>query len=64
MCGGGGCSWVGGAVGGGGSFTFLYPVLLVILFWLAFLSVSLFLVCFLGVVLMSQPLAGCFHTQS
>ena len=48
----------GGGGGGGGWFTFLYPALLVVLFWLAFLSVSLFLVCFLGVVLMSQPVAG------
>ncbi len=32
--------------------------LLVVLFWLAFLSVSLFLVCFSGVVHMSQPVAG------
>ena len=40
--------------GGGGSYTFLYPQFVVLL-WLAFLSVSLFLVCFLGVVHMSQP---------
>ena len=37
---------------------FLYPALLVVLFWLAFPSVSLLLVCFLGVVHMSQPVAG------
>ena len=47
-----------GKGGGGGSYTFLYPALLVVLFWLAFLSVSLFLVCFLEVVHMSQPVAG------
>ena len=39
---------------GGVSNTFLYPALLVVLFWLAFLNVSLFSVCFLGVVHMSQ----------
>ena len=32
----------------------LYPALLVVLFWLAFPSVSLLLVCFSGVVHMSQ----------
>ena len=42
----------------GESYTFLYPALLVVLFWLAFLSVSLSVVCFLGVVHMSQPVAG------
>ena len=36
--------------GGGGGYIFLFPALLVVLFWLAFLSVSFFLVCFLGVV--------------
>ena len=41
-----------------GGYTFLYPFLLVVLFWLAFLGVSLFLVCFSGVVHMSQPVAG------
>ena len=59
-------SWVGGyggGGGGGGTCTFLYPALLVAVFWLALLSVSLFLVCFLGVVHMSQPVAGLFHTQ-
>ena len=30
------------------SYTFSYPALLVVLFWLAFLSVSLFVVCFWG----------------
>ena len=45
------------------SYNFLYPALLVVLFWLAFPSVSLFLVCFLGVIHMSQPVAGWFHTQ-
>ena len=41
--------------GGGGGVSYnLYPTLLVVLFWLAFLSVSLFLVCFLGVIHMSQ----------
>ena len=47
--------------GGGGGYTFLCPAVLVVLFWLAFLSVSLFLlilVCFLGVVYISQPVAG------
>ena len=38
----------------------LYPALLVVLFWLAFLSVSLPLVCFSGVVHMSQPVASDF----
>ena len=42
----------------GGSLTFLYSALLVVLFWFAFLSVSVVLVCFLGVVHMSQPVAG------
>ena len=46
-----------GGWGGGGSYTFWYPALLVVLFWLAFLSVSLFLVCFLGAVHMSQAVA-------
>ncbi len=52
--------------GVGGSYTFLCPALLVVLFSLAFLSVSLFLllVCFSGVVHMSRPVAGWFHTQS
>ena len=40
--------------------TFLYPALLVVLFWLAFLSVSLFLVCFLGVVHMDCLWQGDF----
>ena len=39
------------------SYTFLYPAVLEVLFWLAFPSVSL-LVCFSGVVYMSQPVAG------
>ena len=39
-------------------YTFMYPALLVVLFWLAFPSVSLFLVCISGVVHMSQPVAG------
>ena len=39
-----------GQVEGGGSYAFLYPALLVVLFWLAFLSVFLFLVWFSGVV--------------
>ena len=47
----------GGGVGGGGSYT-VFPALLVVLFWLVFLSVSLFLVCFSWVVHMSQPVAG------
>ena len=52
-------SLVGGGGGGGGcSCTFLYPAVLVVLFWLAFLSVSLFIVCFSGVVHKSQPVAG------
>ena len=38
----------------------LYPAVLVVLFWLAFPSVSLLLVCFSGVVHMSQPVAGDF----
>ena len=38
----------------------LYPALVVVLFWLASPSVSLLLVCFLGVVHMSQPVAGYF----
>ena len=46
-------SFVGGAGVGGVSYN-LYPGLLVVLFWSAFLSVSLFLVCFLGVIHMSQ----------
>ena len=37
-----------------GLFNFLYPALLVVLFWLVFLSVSLFLVCVLGVVSLWQ----------
>ena len=37
-----------GQVEGGGSYAFLYPALLVVLFWLAFLSVFLFLVWFSG----------------
>ena len=40
------------------SYSFLYPALFVVLFWLAFPSVSLLLVCFSGVVHMSQPVAG------
>ena len=35
--------------GGGGGYTFLYPAVLVVLFWLAFSGVSLLIVCFLGV---------------
>ena len=38
----------------------LYPALVVVLFWLASPSVSLLLVCFSGVVHMSQPVAGYF----
>ena len=41
-------------------YIFLYPALLVVLFWLAFPSVSLLLVCFSGVVHMSQPVAEYF----
>ena len=49
----------GGVVGGGGGlYTFLYLALLVVLFWLAFPSVSLLLVCISWVVHMSQPVAG------
>ena len=44
--------------GGGGVSYILYPAVLEVLFLLAFLSVSLFLVCFSGVVHMSQPVAG------
>ena len=40
------------------SYTFLYPALLLVLSYLAFPSVSLLLVCFSGVVHMSQPVAG------
>ena len=40
------------------SYTFLYPALFVVLFWLAFPSVSLLLVSFSGVVHMSQLVAG------
>ena len=43
---------------GGGVSYILYPAVLEVLFLLAFLSVSLFLVCFSGVVHMSQPVAG------
>ena len=43
---------------GGVSYTFSYSTPLVVLLWLAFLSVSLSVVCFLGVVNMSQPVAG------
>ena len=50
MAGGG----VGG--GGGGSYT-LYLAVFVVLLWLAFLSVCLFFVCFLGLDHMSQPVA-------
>ena len=42
--------------------TFLCSALLV-LFWLAFRSVSLLIVCFSGIVHMSQPVAVCFHTE-
>ena len=43
---------------------FLYPALLVVLFWVAIPSVSLLLVCFSGVVHMSQPVAGVIsHTN-
>ena len=45
------------------SYTFLYPALFLVLFRLAFPNVSLLLVSFLGVVYMSQPVAGWFHTQ-
>ena len=38
----------------------LYPAVLAVLFWLVFPSVSLLLVCFSGVVHMSQPVAGDF----
>ena len=38
--------WGWGWAGGGRSYTFLYPALLVVLFWFAFLSVSLLLACF------------------
>ena len=48
----------GGGGGGGGSYTCLDPALLVVLFWLAFLSVSLFIVCFSGIAHNSQPVAG------
>ena len=49
----------GGSVGGkGGGYTFLYPALLVVLFWLAFPSVSLIIVCFSRVVHLTQPVAG------
>ena len=48
----------GGGVGWGGGSYIVYPALLVVLFWLAFPSVSLLLVCFSGVVHMSQPVAG------
>ena len=36
----------------------LYPAVLVVLFWLVFPTVSLLLVCFSGVVHISQPVAG------
>ena len=39
----------GGGGGGGGGYTLLYPALFVVLFWLAFPSVSLIIVCFSGV---------------
>ena len=39
--------WVDG-VGGGGTYTFLYPALLLVLLWLVFLSVSLHSVLFGG----------------
>ena len=48
----------GGKGGVSYMYTFSYPALLVVLLWLAFLSVSLVVVCFLGVVDMSQPVAG------
>ena len=54
------CVCVGGGGGVGGSYTFLYPVLLVVLFWLACLSFSLFLVCISRVVHMSQQWQGDF----
>ena len=41
-----------------GRYIFLFPALLVVLFWLAFLSVSFFLVCFLGVVDMYVTACG------
>ena len=47
---------VGG--GGGGFIHVLYPAVLVVLFCLAFLSVSFFLVCFLGVVHMYVTACG------
>ena len=40
--------WGWGWVGGGRSYTFLYPALLVVLFWFAFLSVSLLSLLFRG----------------
>ncbi len=45
-------------VGWRGSYTFLSETLLVVLFWLAFLNVSFFLVCFLGVVDMYVTACG------
>ena len=42
----------------GGLYIFLFPALHVVLFWLAFLSVSLFLVCYLGVVHMYVTACG------
>ena len=44
--------------GGVFSDTSLCPALVVVLFWLAFPSVSLLLVCFSGVVHMLQVVAG------
>ena len=50
---------VGWGGGGGRAYPFLYPAVLVVLFWLAFLRVSFLSVLF-GVVHMSQPVAGDF----
>ena len=47
---------VGG--GGGGSYICLFPALHVVLFWLSFLSVSLFLVYSLGVLHMYVTACG------
>ena len=51
-------SFWGGLGGRGETYPFLYPALLVVLFWLAFPNVSLLIVCFFGVVHMSQPVVG------
>ena len=58
-------SGLGGCVCGGGFIHVLSPALLVVLFWLAFLSVCFFLVCFLGVVHMYVTACGSvISTQS